>query len=340
MQCYQLKKCFGERQVVDDLSLSVPVGEILTLLGPSGCGKTTVLRLIAGFERIDGGWIKVAGTIVAQPNFHLPPEKRRVGMVFQDYAIFPHLSVMQNVAFGLRGQLAVRAQEMLEMVGLTKLGNVMPHELSGGQQQRVALARALAPEPAVLLLDEPFSNLDATLRKQVRQEVRGLLKQSRATAIFVTHDQEEALLMGDRVAVMRAGTLEQVGLPEEVFHRPRTRFVASFLGQTDFLPGKVVGQGVETSLGILPCELNHAKGTKIEFALRPADVVILTQKEEGATEAWVTERQFAGIATIYRLRLADDTILHSLQPYPLPLHIGDTIYVRLRTPHLLPCFAV
>jgi iron(III) transport system ATP-binding protein len=203
--CQELYKSFDGVPVVHEVSLRVAPGHILALLGPSGCGKTTLLRLIAGFEGLDHGRITIAGQVVADGRFHLPPEKRRVGMVFQDYAIFPHLNVGQNVAFGLGKGEQRRTAEMLSLVGLEGLGEKMPHELSGGQQQRVALARALAPQPAVLLLDEPFSNLDAALRHEVRHEVRALLKQNKATAIFVTHDQEEALFMGNEVAVMNQG---------------------------------------------------------------------------------------------------------------------------------------
>ncbi|MFO7680427.1 MAG: ABC transporter ATP-binding protein, partial [Chloroflexota bacterium] len=272
--CRNLVKSFGNLLVVDDVSLSVPTGKILALLGPSGCGKTTTLRLIAGFEQLDGGSIWIDGQEVANGRFHLPPEKRRAGMVFQDYAIFPHLSVAANVGFGLpKGkEQQPRVAEMLAFVGLAGLGERMPHELSGGQQQRVALARALSPRPAVLLLDEPFSNLDAALRHSVRQEVKDLLKASGATAVFVTHDQEEALFLGDEVAVMNAGRLEQIDTPENLFHQPRTRFVAQFLGHSDFIPGAAAAGGVETPLGFQAQESGLAPGTAVSVMVRPDDV--------------------------------------------------------------------
>ena len=218
VRCRGLTKIFGAVRAVDDMSLDVDPGEIVALLGPSGCGKTTFLRLIAGFERPDAGSVLLADEEVAGPGRFLPPERRRIGMVFQDYALFPHLSVADNVAFGLarRRRLSARGAHrdaaesvgrLLALVGLEGLGARLPHEISGGQQQRVALARALAPAPAVVLLDEPFSNLDATLRAEVRAEVRGILREAGATAVFVTHDQEEALSLADRVAVMRAGHL-------------------------------------------------------------------------------------------------------------------------------------
>ena len=318
--CHELNKAFAGQPVVSNLNLKVATGEILAVLGPSGCGKTTMLRLIAGFEQLDGGRITIAGQQVAGPGQQLPPEKRRVGMVFQDYAIFPHLTVQQNIAFGLgRGQ-TVRAQEMLDFVGLTGQGDKMPHELSGGQQQRVALARALAPQPAILLLDEPFSNLDAALRLEVRAEVRNLLKKSAMTAIFVTHDQEEALFMGDQVAVMRAGRLEQVGPPEEVYHRPQTRFVAEFVGQTDFLAGRVEGDGVATVLGRLAQRLAVPAGTQVDIAVRADDIIF---QPDDAGSATILARQFIGIAYVYHLRLANGQTLHSWQPHTCKYEPGN-----------------
>lgn len=327
--CTGVKKAFGATAVVDDVSFTIRPGHILALLGPSGCGKTTTLRLLAGFEELDAGAVDIGGQRVAEaPHFHLPPEKRRVGMVFQDYAIFPHLSVAQNIAFGLgRGaQAQAQTEAMLALVGLKGLGETMPHELSGGQQQRIALARALALEPAVVLLDEPFSNLDSSLRTQVREEVRALLKQSGATAVFVTHDQEEALFVGDEIGVMRAGRLEQIGAPQQVFHHPQTRFVAAFMGQADFVPGVVEHGGVETPLGRTPLATRLAMGTAVTVAVRPDDVLLQANKE-GAGR--VVGRRFIGIATIYRLALPDGTLVHSWQPHGVDLALGTAVDVRL-----------
>ncbi|MEW5987619.1 MAG: ABC transporter ATP-binding protein [Chloroflexota bacterium] len=344
VRCHNLHKRFGRLTAVENVTFTVATGAILALLGPSGCGKTTLLRLLAGFEQLDEGWIEIAGRLVADPRLHAPPEKRRVGMVFQDYAIFPHLTVAQNVAFGLGREAEARTAAMLELVGLDGLGEQMPHELSGGQQQRVALARALAPEPAVLLLDEPFSNLDTTLRAQVRREVRDVLKQSQATAIFVTHDQEEALFLGDQVAVMNEGRLEQVGTPQEIFHRPQTRFVAGFIGQTEFLPGRVVANGVETPLGLLPQTLSLPTGAMVEVAVRPDDITMqmnpnaVSAENPGVPNTQVVDHRFTGMAHIYTVRLADGRQVHSWQPHTVELEEGAAVEVAFGLDHPLPCF--
>jgi iron(III) transport system ATP-binding protein len=268
-------------------------------------------------------------------------------MVFQDYAIFPHLTVAENVAFGLGHGTDIPAKlaQMMALVGLPDLGHIMPHELSGGQQQRVALARALAPEPVILLLDEPFSNLDTSLRAQVRAEVRDLLKRSQATAIFVTHDQEEALFIGDRVAVMNEGRLEQVGSPEEVFHQPASRFVAAFMGQTDFIAGRIVPEGVETPLGIFPHHGSAVVGSAVEVAARPDDIKVLSVEhhngqEEAGGNGRIVDRRFLGIAYIYTIALSDGTIVHSWQPHTVDLEPGAAVSVSFRSHHSLVCFPI
>ncbi|MDX1664032.1 MAG: ABC transporter ATP-binding protein [Candidatus Promineifilaceae bacterium] len=345
IRCRHLVKAFaagpaGRVVAVDDVSFDVPSGEILALLGPSGCGKTTTLRLVAGFERLDAGTIALGDETVAAPGRHLPPERRQIGMVFQDYAIFPHLSVGENVAFGLGGgrrERAKRQEALLDFVGLTGLAERMPHELSGGQQQRVALARALAPGPRALLLDEPFSNLDTALRAEVRAEVRALLRQTGTTTLFVTHDQQEALFLGDRVAVMQAGRVEQVGTPEEIFLRPKTRFVAAFLGQTDFVEGTVAQQGLETALGTLPLETGLPIASRVEVALRP-DAVALARSAAGQSNARVISRQFLGIAYLYRLGLNDGSIVHSWQPHSVELGEGEAVRATLAAGHVPPIF--
>ncbi|MFW6068144.1 MAG: ABC transporter ATP-binding protein [Chloroflexota bacterium] len=337
VRCHQLTKSFGDALVVDEVSFTVPTGQILALLGPSGCGKTTTLRLIAGFERLDNGWVEIAGKTVADEQTHMAPEKRRVGMVFQDYAIFPHLSVAENIAFGLNRapDAAERTEAMLDLVGLLGIGEQMPHELSGGQQQRVALARALALEPAVLLLDEPFSNLDTSLRTQVRAEVRELLKRTWATAIFVTHDQEEAMFIGDRVAVMNKGRIEQIGVPEDVFHRPATRFVAEFMGDSDFIEGQVVDGGVETALGAIRQNVGLPSGTRVDVLVRPDDVTIVASGEGNAR---VRARQFVGIANVYHLVLDDGSTVRSWQTHDHVIDENGRVQASFSGAHPLPCF--
>ncbi len=270
-----LYKRFQEVGAVNGLSLELPKGQLLALLGPSGCGKTTTLRLVAGFERLDAGEIEIGGQRVAGPGLHLPPEKRRVGMVFQEYALFPHLNVGQNVTFGLQREHGDKAQRMhaaLELVGLSGLERRMPHELSGGQQQRVALARALAPEPDLVLLDEPFSNLDAGLRVRVRAEVRSILRQAGATAVFVTHDQEEALSLVDQVAVLIHGVVRQMAPPQKLYRQPADRDVAAFVGDANFLAGRAAGRTLECELGVLETQVEvHGK---VEVLVRPEDVQV------------------------------------------------------------------
>ena len=333
-----LYKSFENQPVVVDSSFQVMPGNILALLGPSGCGKTTTLRLIAGFEQADSGSIEIGGQLVANaPRLHMPPEKRKAGMVFQDYAIFPHLSVAENVRFGLKKgkAAAARVSDMLDFVGLGDSGDKMPHELSGGMQQRVALARALAPNPSVLLLDEPFSNLDAALRVEVRAEVKQLLKQSGTTAIFVTHDQEEALYLGDEVAVMHNGRIEQIAPPDVIFHQPATRFVAEFVGSTDFLDGEVQENGIATPLGLLRQETALASGTAVSIMLR-ADDVTITPNVEG--NGRVLDRQFIGIAYVYKVGLDNGTVLHSWQPHTVNLGMGTAVNVTFGGDHDLVIF--
>ena len=291
---------YGPVRAVTDLDLEVRRGGILALLGPSGCGKTTTLRLIAGFEAPDSGTVEVGGRTVAGPQANVPPEKRQVGMVFQDYALFPHRSIEQNVAYGLPSgkKRKGRVEEVLALTHLEGLGDRMPHELSGGQQQRVALARALAPEPAVVLLDEPFSNLDASLRVRVRSEMREILRDAGATAVFVTHDQEEALSLADEVAVMMRGTVVQSAPPEALYHRPATREVASFVGEANFLPGTAQNDQVSCALGDIPI-VGSGEG-EVDVMLRP-EALVLRGLPNG--QATVEDREFYGHDQLLKLRL-------------------------------------
>jgi iron(III) transport system ATP-binding protein len=267
-------KQFGAVVAVDALGLDVVPGELLALLGPSGCGKTTALRLVAGFERPDAGTVALDGAVVAGAGQFVPAERRRVGVVFQDFALFPHLTVGGNLGFGIprdRERRRARVAEMLDLIGLADSVDRYPHELSGGQQQRVALGRALAPEPTIVLLDEPFSNLDAALRGRMRAQVREILAAARATAVLVTHDQEEALSISDRVAVMRAGQVLQVDTPAELYAHPVDPFVATFVGDADVLPGRADGATVDTPLGVLAAASADTPGP-VSVVLRPEQV--------------------------------------------------------------------
>ena len=314
---------------MDGLSLRVAEGEILALLGPSGCGKTTTLRLVAGLEHPDAGTITLRGRVVAGPDRAVPPEERGVGIVFQDYALFPHLAVADNVAFGLPRGARGRVGEVLDLVGLGGFGARYPHELSGGQQQRVALARALAPAPALMLLDEPFSNLDADLRAQMRDEVERILRESRTTAVFVTHDQEEAFTLADRVGVLHAGRIEQVATPQELYHRPATRFVAAFVGAADFLPGVVSAEGIVTEIGTFANVDQLPSGGRVDVMIRPDDITFAPQADGPGT---IVRRYFRGSETVYCIRLPSGDRVHSSQPSASVLPTG----MRVRpAPHVL-----
>lgn len=324
---------------VDDISFTLADGEILALVGPSGCGKTTTLRLIAGLERPDHGSLHIKGRLVASPGHFTPPEQRGVGMVFQDHALFPHLTVFENVKFGLKGQPAAIAHEttqgMLKLVGLENFGERYPHQLSGGERQRVALARALAPRPVLVLMDEPFSSLDADLRHEVREQVRGILKAMSATAVFVTHDQEEALFMGDRLAVFQSGHLEQVGAPEAIFHDSATRFVAEFMGDSDFLPGVVKENGIQTELGLIPQKVNLPVDSPVEIALRSDDVSF---DQNNPANALVLARFFRGAYYQYRLRLSSGELIHAFKPHTKTIQPGTSVHAYLSAGHELTVF--
>jgi iron(III) transport system ATP-binding protein len=319
-----------------DLSLDVAEGATLSILGPSGCGKTTVLRAIAGFEHPSSGEIRIAGRVVCNGKQCVPPEERGVGMVFQDYALFPHLTVARNVAFGLRRLEPQAAARMvattLDLVGLTDLKDRYPHELSGGQQQRVAIARALAPKPVVLLLDEPFSNLDPDMRGQMREEVQEILQRTGITAVLVTHDHDEAFAMADRIAVLNRGRLEQIDNPESIYHTPATPFVANFVGQADFLPGRVENGKIHTEVGVFENVTGHPSGTAVEIMIRPDDVHF-TPASPGTAQ--IAGRQFRGSETLYTVLLPSGQYLHSSEDSTTVHPIGTSVEITIVATHIV-----
>ena len=335
--------------VLDDVSLTLNHGELLGLLGPSGCGKTTLLRVVAGFESISQGTVSIAEKVVCTDCESLAAEKRNTGMVFQDYALFPHLTVAENVAFGLKhrgknqsqsifpfqknsSQIKQRVTEVLELVGLRNLAQRYPHQLSGGQQQRIALARALAPQPALILLDEPLSNLDVQVRHRLRAEIRAILKAAGTSAIFVTHDREEALAISDKIAVMRQGKIEQVGTPEEVYLNPESRFVAEFVTQANFLPATKEGLVWLTEIGeiALPqSELtanNCAEVKTGDLMLRPEDINLIPDPD---SQIVVQERQFLGREYYYGIETASGKRIYARTNLEQAISVGTNVAVSL-----------
>jgi len=323
----------GRVAVLDGVDVEVVAGSTLALLGPSGCGKTTLLRIVAGLELPDAGTVRVGEEILTGPGSYVVPERRRIGMVFQDWALFPHLSVARNVGFGLprsERRSSPRIDEALDLVGLAGLGDRMPSTLSGGQQQRVALARAIAPRPSVLLLDEPFSNLDASLRVQVRTEIHGLLVELGVTAIFVTHDQDEAFVLGDSVAVLADGRVAQAGPPDELYLRPVDRWVAAFVGDADFLPGAASGPVAQTVLG--PIELEEPTHGPVDVLVRPVHLELDEPGASGASggaAATVELVEYVGRDTTYLLRCEGRTLRVRRPSFPV-FGRGDDVVVRHR----------
>jgi iron(III) transport system ATP-binding protein len=325
-----VRKQFGDVVAVDEASLCVDRGGIVAVLGPSGCGKTTLLRLIAGFERPGAGTVEVAGRTVAGPGIFIPPEERRVGMVFQDYALFPHLTVGQNVGFGLpRRVRPLRVKELLAAVGLDGLDRRYPHELSGGQQQRVALARALAPAPELILLDEPWSNVDPFLREALRAEVAEIIRPLGVTTILVTHDREEAFSVAERIALMREGKVVQEGTAEELYFAPASRWAAEFVGAANLLRGTIDNGVVRTPVGSF-----SAKGAnghaEVEVLVRP-ELLELAPDPSGAAQ--VVAREFRGHDVFYRVRL-EDVELVSQRPSNEVVPLGARVAIRLHEGHV------
>jgi iron(III) transport system ATP-binding protein len=333
LACIGLQKRFGDTVAVADVDLEVPRGSLTALLGPSGCGKTTVLRMVAGLLDPDAGRIEIDGRTVVGAGPALPPERRHIGMVFQDYALFPHLSVARNVAYGLHGRSRAerrrRVADALELVGLGALGDRLPTALSGGQQQRVALARALAPEPDLILLDEPFSNLDASLRATVREDVRAILRAAEATAVFVTHDQEEALSLADRVAVMEAGEVHQVADPQTLYTDPATRFVAEFVGEADVVPGTRAGRYlVDTPVGRL-ATARPVEDAEVAVVIRP-EALRLRAAADG--QATVVAISYFGHDQLVQVELPGGQHLRARRGPHLDLARGQSVRVGIDGP--------
>ena len=322
--CHGVTKRFGAVSAVDDAQLCVEKGEFVALLGPSGCGKTTLLRLIAGFETPDAGEIRVADRDVAGRGTWVPPERRRIGMVFQDYALFPHLTVAENVAFGLpRPERRARVPAVLALVDLCGLGERYPHELSGGQQQRVALARALAPKPELVLLDEPWSNIDPHLRTSMRDELARILRAIHVTVVLVTHDREEAFSLADRIALMRDGAVVQEGTPEQVYTAPATRWAAEFVGAGNFVRGRYADGVVETPVGRFAAR-NGNGASDVEVLIRPE---LLELEPDPAGNGEVVGREFRGHDVFYRV-LLDGIELVSQRPSNEEVPLGSRVRVR------------
>jgi iron(III) transport system ATP-binding protein len=322
------------RPAIRDISFSAREGEILCLLGPSGCGKTTILRAIAGFEPVLTGEIFLSGRRVSSSSETVPTEERHVGMVFQEYALFPHLRVADNIAFGLgdlrQSDRAERVQEMLRLTGLEGFERRYPHELSGGQQQRVALARALVQNPVVLLLDEPFSNLDPDMAGRMRQDLHALLRRMKTTAILVTHDHDEAFAMADRIAVLNEGRMEQMDSPELIYHMPATPFVADFVGQADFIPGRIHGGMVHTELGEFPNTVGDAEGTPLVVMIRPDDIRLTPNN---AAVSKIVGRQFRGSENLYTIQLGSGQIVHSSESSTTVYQEGTAVELRVSASH-------
>ncbi len=342
-----LTRRYGEQTGIENVSVDVKAGEFLTLLGPSGCGKTTTLRLIAGLERPQAGEITLDGTVLANETTFVPAEERAIGIVFQDFALFPHLSVAENIAFGLQDHSTTereeRVDEMLTLIGLRDHRDHKPEALSGGEQQRVALARSLAPEPRMLLLDEPFSNLDVDLRVRMREEVRRIVKQAGVTTISVTHDQEEALSISDRVAIINEGTIEQIGHPETVFQHPTSRFVAGFLGHASFLSGDVEGDIIETGVGRLGRDQIHGLSTEyddtaIDVLVRPDDLIARPVDGHGEENGIVTYRRYLGPNVLYRVELENGDVLECMHNHTDHISLDQPVAVEIPATHQFAWF--
>lgn len=335
----QVRCRYNGQIAVRDVSFTVAAGEIVSLLGPSGCGKTTILRAIAGLESVQAGSISLRGRSVSTTKGELPTEKRQLGMVTQDYALFPHLTALENASFGLhkkpRQQRKPIAEHWLDWVGMHDYADRYPHELSGGQQQRIALARSLAPEPDILLLDEPFASLDLELRERLAGKLRELLQANGATGLVVTHDQHEAFALADQIGVMQQGEILQWDTPHKIYHEPANRFVADFVGQGRLLPGTLIRpNAVRTAIGDIEGEQNvHANpGALVDVLLRPDDLI---PDEQGSIQGRVIKRAFKGADILYTLRLDTDDEVLALFPSHVNPELGSNVRLRLAAEHLV-----
>ncbi|GGY43816.1 iron ABC transporter ATP-binding protein [Bacterioplanes sanyensis] len=335
----QVSLGYGQRTVVNQVSLQLQPGEIGCLLGPSGCGKSTLLRAICGFEPLQQGRIYLDGALVSSPEKRMPPEQRPVVMVFQELALFPHMSIADNLAFGLQhlstGERQQRVEQLLDLIALPGLGGRYPHELSGGQQQRVAVARAIAPKPQLLLLDEPFSSLDAELREDLAEQVRDILNAEGISALMVTHDQLEAFAIADRVAVMNDGVLQQFDCAFKLYHEPATRFVASFIGQSTLLPATVMDERhVDCSLGSLVSDQNlpFKQGQQVDLMLRPDDVL---HNDDSLQRATIVRKRFRGSHFLYTVELADGQRVYCHASSHHNHALGETIGIEPHIDHLV-----
>ena len=323
---------YGDVPALTDLSFEIDDGEVCCLVGPSGCGKTTALRVAAGLETLQQGEIQIGDRLVAGPGVDVPPEKRCVGLVFQDFALFPHMTVADNVAFGLRGRdSATRKRltgEFLDLVGLADYAAKYPHMLSGGEQQRVALARALAPQPGVILLDEPFSGLDVRLREEVREETLAILRRAGATALVVTHDAEEAMYMGDRIAVLQRGHLVQLGRPDQVYRRPQSAFVAKFLGDVNWLHGTVTNEVAESAIGPVAAA-GMVNGERVDVLIRPEGLHLCRDPGAEGREAKVVANHLLGHSSLVVLKLDQGEEVRARIAGDRPPAPGDNVRIRI-----------
>ena len=328
-----------DKNILQDVSMQLEAGQIASILGPSGCGKTTLLRVLAGFQTISSGEVYVHGRLFSKRGFKLAPENRHIGMMFQDLALFPHLTVEQNISFGLKSLLNseqhARTQQILELTELKNQDKKYPHQLSGGQQQRVALARALAPKPEILLLDEPFSSLDPDLREQVATEVRKILKHENVTAILVTHDQHEAFAIADEIGVMVDGQIAQWDSAYNIYHKPKTRFVADFVGLGSMVPAKVIDAStLDTEFGQVngPLSSSLATGEKVDLLVRPDDI---PHDDSSHITALVEEKRFRGADFLYKLRLQSGNHVLCYAPSHHDHQLGEPIGIKLDLEHLV-----